>query len=477
MLKTYKNFIGGRWQKSETCFSVTDKFTGESIGRVCLASESDVEAALVSAQQGFLTISRMPAHKRSSILARAGEILEKRKKEIALIISREAGKPIKFARMEVTRGIDTLSLSTEEARRIGGEVIPMDATASGEGLLGFARRKPIGIVAAITPFNFPLNLVLHKVAPALAAGNAVILKPAELTPLTAEALCRIFIDAGLPEHALNLLQGTGETLGRALVTHPKVDAVSFTGSREVGKEVLKAAGIKRVILELGNNSPVVVASDADVDDAARKCALGANYYSGQVCISTQRIYVQKEISDAFISQLVKEVQKLVVGGPHDEKTDIGPLIQESAAIRVESWIKDAVASGARLLTGGKRKGSLITPALLTDTKPTMNLVCNEVFGPVAVVEVCDTFETALEQADASEYGLHASVFTKDIEKALSAIDGLGFGGVVINDTPHLRPDHIPYGGNRQSGLGREGPKYVIEELTQVQTIMIRRTVN
>jgi acyl-CoA reductase-like NAD-dependent aldehyde dehydrogenase len=375
----------------------------------------------------------------------------------------------------VERGITTFTLAAEEARRIHGETVPLDAVPAGEGYFGFYLRRPLGVIAAISPFNFPLNLVAHKVAPALAAGNTVVLKPASATPLTAVKLCQVLAEAGLPPGALNLVVGSGSTVGEWLVSDPRVAKVSFTGSAAVGRRITEIAGIKKITLELGNTSPVIVAPDADLDFVAQRCAVGAYYNSGQVCISVQRIYSQRPIYEPFTERFVKASEAMVVGDPLDERVDVGPMIDVREAERIEGWVREAQAGGAQVLTGGRREGAVYWPTVLTEVQPEMKVVAQEAFAPVAAVMACDDFEEALRQADATEYGLQVSVFTRDIQRVFRAIRRLNFGGVIINDTPAFRADHMPYGGNRQSGLGREGVRYAIEEMTNIQMVAIRLT--
>jgi len=329
------------------------------------------------------------------------------------------------------------------------------------------------VVAAISPFNFPLNLVAHKVAPALAAGNAVVLKPATWTPLTAVKLCQVLAEAGVPAGAINLVVGPGGTVGEWLVTHPLVAKVTFTGSPAVGERIVSIAGIKKVTLELGNTSPVIVAPDADLEFVARRCAVGAYYNSGQVCISVQRIYSQRQIYEPFAERFVEASEAMVVGDPLDERVDVGPMIDIREAERIEGWVQEAMAGGARLLTGGRRDGAVYWPTVLTDVRPEMKVVAQEAFAPVASVIAIDDFEEALRQADATEYGLQAAVFTRDISRVFQAVRRLNFGGVIINDTPVFRADHMPYGGNRRSGIGREGVRYAMEEMTNIQMVVLR----
>jgi acyl-CoA reductase-like NAD-dependent aldehyde dehydrogenase len=331
----------------------------------------------------------------------------------------------------------------------------------------------VGVIAAISPFNFPLNLVAHKVAPALAAGNTLVLKPASSTPLTAVKLCQVLVEAGLPSGALNLVVGSGSTVGEWLITDPRVAKITFTGSPPVGRHILSVAGIKKVTLELGNSAPVIIAPDADLDLVARRCAVGAYYNSGQVCISVQRIYSQRSIYEPFTEKFVDASDAMVVGDPMDERVDVGPMIDSHEVDRIEGWVKEATSGGARLLTGGKRQGPVYYPTVLTDVTPKMKVVSEEVFAPVACVIASDDFEEALRQADETQYGLQASVFTRDINRVFQAIKRLNFGGVIINDTPNFRADQMPYGGNRQSGLGREGVRFAMEDMTNIQMVAIR----
>lgn len=469
----YKLFIDGRWVDGGPRLEVRNKYTGEVIGALPTARREDVDAAIAAAAQAAPQMAEMPAHKRSEILAKTSALIRERREEFARTIAAEAGKALKYARAEVDRGITTFAIAAEEAKRIHGETVPLDAVPAGEGYFGFWVRRPVGVIAAISPFNFPLNLVAHKVAPAIAAGNSVVLKPASTTPLTAVKLCQVLTEAGLPPGALNLVVGSGSTVGEWLVTDPRVAKVTFTGSPPVGERILAIAGIKKVTLELGNTSPVVVAPDADLEFVAKRCAVGAYYNSGQVCISVQRIYSQRQVYEPFTEQFVKASEAMVVGDPLDERVDVGPMIDVREAERIEGWVQEAQAGGARVLTGGKREGAVYWPTVLTDVRPEMRVVAEEAFAPVAAVIACDDFEEALRQADATPYGLQVAVFTRDIQRVFQAIKRLNFGGVIINDTPVFRADHMPYGGNRRSGLGREGVRYAIEEMTNIQMVAIR----
>ncbi|UCD41121.1 MAG: aldehyde dehydrogenase family protein [Chloroflexota bacterium] len=469
----YKLFIDGQWVDSGHRLEVTNKYSQEVFAAVPAAGQEEVDKAIAAAQRAASVMADMPAYRRSEILARTAALITERKRDLAETIAIEAGKALKFALIEVDRAISTFTLAAEEARRVHGETIPLDAVPAGEGYFGFWLRRPVGVIAAVSPFNFPLNLVAHKVAPAIAAGNAVVLKPASTTPITAVKLCEILESAGLPAGAINLVVGPGSTVGEWLVTDPRVDKITFTGSPPVGEHILSVAGIKKVTLELGNTSPVIIAPDADLDLVAKKCAVGAYYNSGQVCISVQRIYSEKGISDPFTEKFVLASEAMVVGDPLDERVDVGPMIDPGEVDRIEGWVEEAVDGGAQVLTGGKRDEAIYWPTVLTNVEPEMKVVDQEAFAPVASVIPYDDFEGALELADASDYGLQAAVFTRDIQRVFKAIKRLNFGGVMINETPAYRADHMPYGGNRQSGLGREGVRFAVEEMTNIQMVAIK----
>jgi acyl-CoA reductase-like NAD-dependent aldehyde dehydrogenase len=466
-------FINGQWVRGGVSVEVRNKYSQDLIDTVSSSRHKDVDAAIRAAGQAAPVLAEMPSHKRGAILARAATLISEQREDLAKTIAMEAGKGLKYARAEVDRAYNTFVIASEEAKRIHGETVPMDAVPSAEGYIGFWLRRPVGIVAAITPFNFPLNLVSHKVAPAIAAGNSIVLKPATNTPLTAVKLCKILQDAGLPPGGINLAIGPGHTVGEWLVADPRVAKISFTGSRNVGHRLTQIAGIKKVTLELGNNSPVIVMSDVDLDMAAKRCATGAFYNSGQVCISVQRIYIHRNVYEAFVEKLTKATEAIIVGNPLDERVDVGPLIDLQEANRIESWVDEARAAGAEILTGGIRDGAIYFPTIISGTKPTMKIIAKEVFGPVVSVIACDDIEEALRLADSSEYGLQAGIFTRDINLAIQAVKHLHFGGVIINDTSVFRADHMPYGGNRQSGLGREGVRFAIHDMTNIQMVAIR----
>ena len=469
----YKLLIDGQWVNSGSVSEVKNKYDGAVIGALPIASKEKVDAAIDAAERAENVMADMPAYKRAEILLRTAALLRERSDDFAKTIAAEAGKALKFARAEVDRAISTFTIAAEEAKRLHGETIPLDAVPAGEGYFGFWTRRPVGVIAAISPFNFPLNLVAHKVAPALASGNTLVLKPATTTPLAAVKLCQALMDAGLPAGAINLIHGEGATVGEWLVTDARVDKITFTGSPAVGQRILSIAGIKKVTLELGNNSPVVVAPDADLDFVARRCAVGAFYNSGQVCISVQRIYSQKQVYEAFAEKFVKATESMVVGDPLDERVDVGPMIDAKEVNRIEGWVDEAQGSGARILTGGKREGTVYYPTVLTDVQEDMKVVAEEVFAPVASVISSDDFESALQQANDTKFGLQVGVFTNDVNRVLKAVKSLNFGGVIVNDTPNFRADHMPYGGNRQSGLGREGVKFAMEDMTNIQLVAIR----
>lgn len=470
----YKLFVDGQWMKDGgSLLEVKNKYNGQTLGTVPTARREDVDLALAAAERATGAMADMSAYRRSEILQRTAALIAERKEDFARTIAAEAGKALKFARAEVDRAISTFTIAAEEAKRLHGETLPLDAVPAGEGYFGFWTRRPVGVIAAISPFNFPLNLVAHKVAPALAAGNTLVLKPASTTPLTAVKLCQVLQEAGLPAGALNLVIGSGGTVGEWLVTDPRVDKVTFTGSPDVGRRILSVTGIKKVTLELGNTSPVIIAPDADLDFVAKRCAVGAFYNSGQVCISVQRIYSQKQVYEPFVDKFVAASNAMVVGDPLDERVDVGPMIDQKEAERIESWVDEAKSAGAAILTGGQRTGSVYPPTVLTNVSAAMKVVAEEAFAPVASVIACDDFEESLRQANDTKFGLQVGVFTKDMDRVLKAIKHLNFGGVIINDTPAFRADHMPYGGNRQSGLGREGVRFAMEEMTNIQMVAIR----
>ena len=471
----YQLFIDGQWVKAGPRMEVKNKYNGQTVAALPTARREDVDAAIAAARRAAPIMADMPAYKRAEILLKTAALLRERSEDLAKTIAAEAGKALKFARAEVDRAISTFTIASEEAKRLHGETFPLDAVPSGEGYFGFWVRRPVGVIAAISPFNFPLNLVAHKVAPAIASGNSLVLKPATSTPLAAVKLCQALQDAGLPAGVINLVVGSGGTVGEWLITDPRIDKITFTGSPPIGAHILAVAGIKKVTLELGNTSPVIIAPDADLDFVAKRCAVGAYYNSGQVCISVQRIYSQKQVYEPFAEKFIKATDAMVVGDPLDERVDVGPMIDAKEVDRIEGWVKEAQASGAKVLTGGKRDGTVYYPTVLANVKADMKVIAEETFAPVASVISCDDFEESLRQANDTKFGLQVGVFTKDIDRALKAVKRLNFGGVIINDTPNFRADHMPYGGNRQSGLGREGVKFAMEDMTNIQMVAIRQS--
>jgi acyl-CoA reductase-like NAD-dependent aldehyde dehydrogenase len=463
-------YIDGRWRTGTERVAVVDKYTGQVIREVVQASQRDVDEAVASARRA-MTAHPLTALQRYDILHRAAQLIAARAEEFAMSIVNEGGKPLKDARTEVARGIQTVTLAAEEAKRIHGETIPLDAAPGGAGRVGLYLRVPVGVVAAISPFNFPLNLVVHKVAPAIAAGCGVVLKPATTTPLTACLLVEVLEAAGLPPGYLNLVIGSGGTVGDWLVQHDGVQMVTFTGSPPVGQRIKERSGLKRVTLELGNNSGNLVHSDADVELAADLLARRAFGSAGQFCVSVQRIYVQERVIDRFTDAIVRVTESLKVGDPHDPDTDVGPLISEGEAARVADWVDEAVAGGARVLTGGHRRGVMMEPTLLTDVDPAMKVVCQEVFGPVASIVPYGTFEEGLRLLNDTPYGLQAGVFTNSLDLAWRAAHEIHAGGVIINDTSAYRADLMPYGGVGLSGLGREGPRFAVEEMSEIRMVV------
>jgi len=465
--------IGDQRVVTDDVREVVSPYDGRTVGVVPAATEAHIDAAVEIALDRHRA-SDLPAHERAAILDRAVTHLIERQEEFGRSISAESAKPIKTARIEAERAIDTFRFSAAAARTIGGEMVAMEASSAGMGKLGFVLRVPIGVVGAISPFNFPLNLVVHKVAPAIAAGCPVVLKPASATPLTALALADLLIDdCGLPPGWLNVVTASGRVADH-LVTHPDVAMITFTGSPPVGWGIRERAPRKKVSLELGNNSPVVIEADADWKSAASKIAVAGYSFAGQSCISVQRVYVQASIAEQFTVMLVGEVEALTVGDPSDDRTDVSALITRDETDRVRSWIDEAVAQGAELRTGGDVTAEhVLRPTVLTNVQPDMEICRNEVFGPVVGIQAYDRFDEALALANDTRYGLQAGVFTSDLSKALQAGRTLDFGGVMVNEVPTWRADQMPYGGLRDSGNTREGPAYAVREMTEERLIVLQ----
>jgi acyl-CoA reductase-like NAD-dependent aldehyde dehydrogenase len=462
--------IGGKWEAGADAIPVIDKFSGETIGTIPRATKTDVDRAIGAARSAFGGFAEMPAHRRSKILENTSELLTKYRDDVATIICREAGKAWKYSVGEVARAVETFKFAAEEAKRIHGETVPMDASVGAEKRFGFYFRTPVGVVVAISPFNFPLNLVAHKVAPAIAAGNTVVLKPATTTPITAIRLGEILMEAGLPGGVYNLVYGEGGTVGDWLVTDPRPAKVSFTGSPPVGQHIMSRAGLKKVTLELGNNSGTIIEADGDVDAAVPRCVVSAFANSGQICISLQRLYLHQAIATEFTRKFVEATAKLKVGNPLDKDCDVGPMIDEKEAMRAEAWINEAVAQGAKVLVGGKREGRILWPTVLDNVRHDMKVICQETFAPLVSLVTYKDFDEALELLADSPYGLQAGLYTRDISKAFKAIRRVDVGGMMINDTSLFRVDHMPYGGNKMSGIGREGVRFAIEEMTNLRMV-------
>ena len=470
-MQTYGHFINGEWVESKETIPVLDKYTGEEYARIGKASKEIVTEAVDQALKTFQTKKLSPAE-RYEILMKAAEIFKERKEKLAMILVREAGKVLKDARQEIERGIQTFIASAEEAKRIAGRGIPLGQPGS-ENKMAFTIRVPVGVVGAITPFNFPFNLTAHKVGPAIAAGNTVVLKPAQVTPISACEMVDILTEAGLPPGFLNLVNGSGRETGEYLLEDDRIALFTFTGSPGVGRHIKSKTGIRKVALELGNNSPNIVHKDApDVDKAVQLCVTRGFSNAGQACISVQRVYVHRDLYESFTQKAVDVAKSLKVGNPEDPQTDIGPMISENEAQRAEAWIQEAVQQGAKVICGGKRHGAVLEPTILVDVKPEMKVVCEEVFAPVFTIVPYDDIDDAFRQAQDSNYGLQAGLFTSDLQLALRAAHELHFGGVIINDVSTYRADVMPYGGVKDSGIGKEGPHYALEEMTDEKLVVI-----
>ncbi|HEX9378993.1 MAG TPA: aldehyde dehydrogenase family protein [Gaiellaceae bacterium] len=462
-----KLFVGGKWIETGDWLDVRSPYSGDIVGRVAKAGADETRRA-IDAAEGAMR-EPLPAHKRAEILVRVAGALGRRHEEAARLISNEAGKPLKAARVEAARAMSTYTFAGVEARKLAGEMVPMDAAQAGEGKLAFTLRRPIGVVGAISPFNFPLNLVAHKIAPALAAGCAVVLKPASATPLSALFLAELEEEAGLPPGWLNVLVGPASEIGDEIVEDERVKLITFTGSSVVGWKLKERAAKKRVNLELGNATPLIVAADADVSTAATKVSQNAFAFAGQSCISVQRVYVERSTYDEFVRELVPLVEALKVGDPGDEDTDVGPVIDEDARARILDWIK---ASSGQVLTGGELDGELIRPTVIANPGRDDEVSCEEVFGPVCTVTAVDSIDEAIELANATRYGLQAGIFTASLDNALRAAQELEFGGVTVNEAPTFRSDQMPYGGVKDSGNTREGPHYAVREMTEERLIVV-----
>jgi acyl-CoA reductase-like NAD-dependent aldehyde dehydrogenase len=467
----YSFCLAGQWLTSSQIAEVTSPFDQRVVGRVSMALPEHVERAIDAAEKAFAVTRKLAAYERQGALAKIAAELKGRGEEFAQCISAESGKPIRTARREVERTAFCFQYAAEETTRLNGDLLPLDAQATSVNRLGLLRRVPLGAVAAITPFNFPLNLVAHKIAPALAAGCSIVLKPATKTPLVALMLADVIARSGYPVEAVSILPMTAETAA-PLIEDARFKLVTFTGSSATGWALKARAGKKRVALELGGNAGCIVHSDADMERAVERCVTGGFAFAGQSCISVQRIFVERKAFNEFVEKLSAAAQKLRLGDPSDESTDVGPMISLADAERAEQWIAEAVAQGARVVCGGKRNGALLAPTVLTGTKEAQRVNCQELFAPVVTVEAYDDFGEAIARVNHSPYGLQAGVFTRDITRLLRAYDELEVGAVIAGDVPTFRVDHMPYGGVKDSGSGREGIRYAIEEMTEPKLLVI-----
>jgi len=466
-----KMYIAGEWIDTEEKIEVLNPYNGEVVDTVPNAAPQEVEKALASAARGAQVMAELPAYQRFTILMKAAGLLMERQEEFARLISQESGKALWESRLEVVRAAETIELSAEEAKRIRGETIPLDAASGGKGKFGFTLRVPCGVVVAISPFNFPLNLLCHKVGPGLAAGNAVIAKPPSDTPLSGLRFTELLLQAGLPSEGIQCITGPGGSVGEQLCKDPRVRKISFTGSPTVGERICQVAGIKKVTMELGSNSPLIIMEDADLEEVAKATAATGYALAGQVCISTQRVLVNQRVYGDFLDALKPEVEAIVTGNPLEESTRMGPMIRESDAVRVESWINEAVKGGAKLLTGGGRQGNLVAPTVVADVDAKERISCDELFGPAVAVTPFDDIDQAIAMANDSKYGLSAGIFTRNLDWAMKFVREVHSGNLMVNWGPQWRVDLMPYGGLKQSGFGKEGPKYAVEEMTEQKMVV------
>jgi acyl-CoA reductase-like NAD-dependent aldehyde dehydrogenase len=450
---------------------IRSPFDDSVVGEVAESTRQDVETALHRAHEARPVMAGLTAYQRGQILDRTSDLIAGDIDGFARLMAQESGKPMRYSRGEVQRAVETFAFAADAARHLHGETIPLDAAKTGAGRIGYFIREPIGVIAAVTPFNFPLNLVAHKVAPAIAAGCPLLLKPNPQTPLTALRLAQKLTEAGLPDGALSVLIG-GADVGGWMTTDARVSMISFTGSVPVARSIAETAGLRRTTFELGGNAAVIVDDTADLEASVDRSAVGAFAYSGQVCISVQRIYVHVSRYHEFRDRLVARVNRMVMGDPLEAGTEIGPLINDAAAERIESWVREAVQQGASILTGGIRSGRMVTPTVLENVSSQMKVMSAEVFGPVVSLVPFEEFDAALDAVNNSEFGLQAGVFTRDLSRAMRAVSRLEVGGVIINDSPTFRVDHMPYGGNKNSGVGREGPRFAIEDMTTLKMVVI-----
>ena len=476
-MKETKLWINGKWKQTNNTYELKAPYTGEVIAKVSKATVQDVEQAIEGAHAAFLKFKAVPAYERAEILYKVVEILRKRKNEFASLLADEAGKPLKAGLVELERTIATYQFSAEAAKQSMGETVPMDAAPGITNRIGFTKRVPLGVVSAITPFNFPFNLVAHKLGPALAVGNAVVLKPATQTPLSALAMAEIFKEAGLPDGMLQIVTGSGEELSDTLVTHPLVKKVSFTGSGKVGLSIKEKIGLRKVTLELGSNAALIVEPSTPIEKMIDRAVSGAFGFAGQLCISLQRIYVHASIYDTFVEQFIAATKKLKVGNPHDATTDVSAMINPNEVKRIKSWIDEAVKQGAVVATGGEFTERTCAPTVMTNVSQTMKIVCEETFAPIVSIVSYETIFDAIRLVNDSTLGLNAGIYTNVLTDALLAADEMEAGAVIINDIPTFRTDNMPYGGVKMSGYGREGIKYAVEEMTDLKLISINTSLS
>ncbi|MBO8162120.1 MAG: aldehyde dehydrogenase family protein [Brevibacillus sp.] len=466
--------IHGQWVEAKNYTSLKSPYTGEEIAQIPAATNEEVELAIQAAYEARNVIAKMPAHQRASILEKVARLLEERADEAARLVALEAAKPFSTAKAEIARTIQTYKFAAEAAKNIHGEVLPLDAAPGGENRIAYTVREPLGVVGAITPFNFPFNLVAHKLGPAVAAGNAIVLKPASQTPLSSFFIAELFQEAGLPSGVLNIVTGSGRTVGEKIVTDHRINMVTFTGSPGVGIGIRNKAGLKRVTLELGSNSAVIIDQGVNIEKIIPRCVTSAFAFQGQVCISLQRVYVHESAYEAFVEKFVEATKKLKVGDPLDPTTDVSAMISPGDVKRTLDWIEEARQHGAVVATGGEAEGNVLLPTVLLQADHSLKVSCQEVFAPIVVINKVKTVDEAIEFVNDSRYGLQAGIYTDNIHTALHAAERLHVGGVMINDTPTFRVDHMPYGGVKESGTGREGLKYAVEEMTEMKLVIFNR---
>ncbi|MBI4013018.1 MAG: aldehyde dehydrogenase family protein [Candidatus Rokubacteria bacterium] len=465
-------YVAGQWTDKPQTIPVENPYDRSVIDTVPRADRGDVERAIESAVRGARAMAKLSGYDRHRILHKAAQLMTARQEALGRTISTEEGKILAEGRLEANRAIETILGSAEEAKRLHGETVPVDGAPGGAGKLAFTLRVPCGVVLAISPFNFPLNLVCHKVGPALAGGNAVIVKPATDTPLSALKLTEILLEAGLPAEAIQCLTGSGGEIGDLLCADPRVRKITFTGSRDVGEHICKIAGLKKVTMELGSNSPVIVMPDANLDKVAEAVAATGYANAGQVCISTQRVLTSGKVYVDFLAALKPRVEALTTGSQLDDKVKVGPMIREKDAIRVDEWVREAVGSGARLVTGGRRQGAIYAPTIVADVKPEMRISCDELFGPAVAVTPFDDIDQAIALANDTNYGLAAAIFTESLEHAMKFAREVHSGNLHVNWGPQWRADLMPYGGLKESGFGKEGPRYAVEEMTELKLVVL-----